>query len=186
MVNTRPTAVWYGGTFDPPHRGHQQIIHHLAALPFIDAVIVTPAWLNPFKRATLASAKQRLHWAHQVFDAPKVTIDPGEVEAGQSVYTIDTLDRLGSRYDIRYIAIGADNLKQIETWHAFDRLNRQYTWLVFERGEDTAAYEKLKDYQRIPLDIPVSSSHIRENGILKDVDPCIANDVQNLLTKGTK
>ena len=186
MVNTRPIAVWYGGTFDPPHRGHQEIVRHLASLPFIDAVIVTPAWRNPFKNDTLAAAEQRLHWAHQVFDAPKVTIDAGEVATGHSVYTIDTLDRLKDRYDIRYIAIGADNLDRIGEWHAFDRLNRHHTWLVFERGKDTKGYERLREHQRIPLDVPASSSHIRGNNILEDVDPRIADDVQNLLTKGTQ
>ncbi len=186
MVNTRPIAVWYGGTFDPPHRGHQQIVRHLASLSFVDTVIVTPAWRNPFKSGTLASPGQRLRWVHQVFDAPIVTIDPGEIEAGHSVYTIDTLKRLGSRYDIRYIAIGADNLDRIDQWHAFERLNSRYTWLVFDRGEATNGYEVLRSYRRIPLDVPVSSSHIRTHSVLGDVDPRIENDVRKLLTKGTQ
>ena len=185
MINTRPVAVWYGGTFAPPHRGHQQIVRHLVSLPTIDAVIVTPAYLNPFKETTLASAEQRLEWAHRVFDDLKVVIDPGEVEKGRRIYTLETLARLESQYDIRYIAIGADNLSRIEAWHEFDQLNRQVIWLVFDREKHTKGYEKLRDYKRIPLDVPVSSSHIRANSILEDVDPRIAEDVRNLLTKGT-
>ncbi len=190
MINTHPIAapvtVWYGGTFDPPHRGHQEIVHRLTTWPGIEQVVVTPAYLNPFKHATLASAEQRLGWVHRIFDAPNVTIDTGEIEAGERVYTIDTLNRLKPHFDIQYIAIGADNLERIEDWHAFDQLNRQYTWLVFDRKEGANGYEMLRDYQRIPLDIPVSSSHIRANNAIDDVDPRIANDVQKLLTKGTQ
>ena len=189
MINTppltRPVSVWYGGTFDPPHRGHQDIVRHLSNLPGIEQVIVTPAWLNPFKNVTHASAGQRLEWVHRVFDDPKVVIDAGEIEAGHSVYTADTLERLDDRYDIRFIAIGADNLDRIETWHAFDRLNARYAWLVFDRDTHTKGYEKLRECRRIPLDVPVSSTHIRSSRILDDVDPRIAHDVQTLLTKGT-
>ncbi len=154
--------------------------------PDVEHVVVTPAYLNPFKATTLASAKQRLAWAHRVFDAPNVTIDAGEIDAGHSVYTIDTLERLGQDYDIRAIAIGADNLERIEAWQAFDQLNHQFSWLVFDRERHTKGYEKLRDYERISLDVPVSSSHIRSRNILTDVDPRIVDDVQNLLTKGTQ
>jgi len=186
LEDTKCGAVWYGGTFDPPHSGHQQIVQHLTELPDIRIVIVTPAYLNPFKHDSLASAEQRLLWAHQVFDAPKVVIDEGEVRAGRSVYTIETIRRLQNNYALSCIAIGSDNLEHIEQWHDFAWLNRHMTWLVFERQDYDDGYDKLRRYRRIPLDVPVSSSSIRQDKYTHDIDPRIAEDVQHILTKGKK
>jgi len=184
--DTKCDAVWYGGTFDPPHSGHQQIVRHLTALPDVQAVIVTPAYLNPFKSDSLASPEQRLAWAHQLFDAPNIIIDEGEVRAGRSVYTAETIRRLQDDYALSCLAIGSDNLEHIEQWHDFAWLNRHMTWLVFERKGYRDGYDKLHRYRRIPLDAPVSSSSIRQDKYTHDIDPRIAEDVKHILTKGKK
>jgi nicotinate-nucleotide adenylyltransferase len=184
LVNTHSVVAWYGGSFDPPHVGHQQIVSHLLSLTWIDRVIVTPAWLNPFKSHTLASPQQRLEWCRTVFADPNVIIDPGEIDAGMSVYTAHTIERLRQTYDVRYLVIGADNLSSIENWHAFEYLNTTLTWLVFEREGHEEGYEKLKNYQRFALDAPISSSMIRETRDVQYVDKNIAHRVQKLLTKG--
>jgi len=186
LVNTRPVVALYGGSFDPPHRGHQQIVDQLVSLPFLDKVIVTPAYLNPFKHHTLASAQQRLAWCRALFDDPKVIVDPGEVEAGKSVYTATTVARLSATYDVRYFAIGSDNLDAIETWYDFAQLNQAVTWLVFERKGHDTGYEKLREYRRLALDAPISSSTIRTEKTTENVDQKIAPSVQKILTKGTQ
>ena len=182
--NTKPVAVWYGGTFDPPHRGHQQIVRHLTQLAAIDTVIVTPAWLNPFKESSLASPQQRLAWVQELFEGPKVIIDRGEVEAGRPVFTAETIRRLGKVYDLRYIAIGSDNLRHITSWHDFDWLNDHVTWLVFTREGFDQDYEALRDFRKIPLDAPISSSQIRFEEDLSQVGHKIQEDVQKIFTKG--
>ncbi len=78
VENTKCGAVWYGGTFDPPHSGHQKIIRYLADLPNVQTVIVTPAYLSPFKQDSLASPEQRLAWMHRLFDGPNIMIDDSE------------------------------------------------------------------------------------------------------------
>ncbi len=184
-AGARPVAAWYGGSFDPPHRGHQQIVDRLVALPYLDRVIVTPAYLNPFKHDALASAEQRLVWCQTIFDEPKVVIDPGEVRAQRPVYSADTLARLNQKYDVRYIAIGSDNLEAIESWHNFDHINRAVVWLVFERKGYDSGYEKLRKFLRFPLKVPISSRIIRARKTTDDIDKKIAHSVHTTLTKGT-
>jgi len=186
LVNTRPVVALYGGSFDPPHRGHQQIVDQLISLPWLEYVIITPTWLNPFKSHSLASPDQRLRWCRDLFDDPKVIIDPGEVEAGQSTYTADTVARLSRTYDVRYLAIGSDNLAAIETWYNFDHLNRTIVWLVFERAGYDTGYEKLREYHRFPLDAPISSHTIRTEKNIENIDRKIAHSVQNILNKESK
>ena len=184
--NTKPVAVWYGGTFDPPHQGHQRIVEALVRDDTIDTVIVTPAWLNPFKRSSLASPQQRLRWVQKIFDDPKVVIDRDEVEAGRPVFTAETIRRLRRHYDLHYIAIGSDNLRQITSWHDFDWLNDHVTWLVFARDGFDEGYEVLRDVRKISLDVPISSSQIRSEQDTRLVDEKIRHDVQKIFTKGKK
>ncbi|HHE07967.1 MAG TPA: ribosome silencing factor RsfS, partial [Chlorobaculum parvum] len=40
----------FGGSFDPPHMGHQGIVQRAVEVLDIDKLIVLPAFLNPFKR----------------------------------------------------------------------------------------------------------------------------------------
>jgi len=186
LVNTRPVAALFGGTFDPPHRGHQRIVETLTRQPEIEQVIVTPAWLNPFKHRSLATPEQRLEWCRQLFDAPGVLVDAGEIRAERPVYTAETLDRLNRTYDVRYLVIGSDNLAAIERWHDFDRINDAVTWLVFERPGYTKGYDKLNDYRRFALDMPISSTAIRTERSTRHVDPVIAPQVHQILTKGSE
>ncbi len=173
----------FGGSFDPPHVAHQKIVKTLSALPYIDKVIVVPAHLNPFKSSSLASPMQRLKWCKELFAEPNVTVDDSEVKAQKSVYTIDTFRKLKQDYDVRYIAIGSDNLGSIEKWHGFDELNENVVWLVFGRAGFDQGYDKLREYMRFDIDEPVSSSYIRQSGNIEKVDEKISNEVQKILKK---
>ena len=57
MVNqSKPTVAIFGGSFDPPHKGHQRIVEKATEVLDIDKLIVVPAYLNPFKTSSLANA----------------------------------------------------------------------------------------------------------------------------------
>jgi nicotinate-nucleotide adenylyltransferase len=157
----------------------------LAQREEIDRILVVPAYLNPFKQTTVASAQQRLSWCQTVFDHPRVTVDESEVRSNQPVYTIDTFRRLSDAYDLRYIAIGSDNLDSLARWRDFEQLNRAVTWLVFERSGHDAGYEKLRRYERIALDEPISSTHIRTQHDWSAIDPRIVDDVKSVLKTHT-
>jgi nicotinate-nucleotide adenylyltransferase len=184
LVNTRPVAALFGGTFDPPHRGHQAIVDALIARDDIDRILVVPAFLNPFKHASAATPHQRLAWCRTVFDHPRILVDEGEVRSDRPVFTIETYRRLADDFDVRYIVIGSDNLAAIERWRDFKTLNDAVTWLVFEREGYDEGYDKLRRYERLPLDEPVSSTRIRDRNDWDGVDARIVEDVKATLTKG--
>jgi nicotinate-nucleotide adenylyltransferase len=183
LVNKKPVTVLYGGSFDPPHIGHQKIVDYLVSMDDVDTVVVTPAYLNPFKTSSMASPRQRLGWCRMVFADPKVIIDSSEVESGHSVYTVDTFRRLSDKYAVLYIAIGSDNLISIEKWHEFEILNDNVVWLVFGRSGYDTGYDKLREYRHIAFDEPASSSHIRQIKRGNDVDEKILDEVEKLLQK---
>jgi len=181
LVKNRPTVALFGGSFDPPHKGHQAIVKHLSALKDIDNIIVMPAFLNPFKKETLADASTRLAWCRKIFDDPRVIVSDHEISQGRPVYTIETMEALQKHYVVKYLVIGADNLATIEKWRGFATLNEKVTWLVFTREGVNPACHKLKKCQLLPLEIPVSSTKIRSGTQLEEVDERILHEVKDIM-----
>jgi len=182
LVKHRPTVALFGGSFDPPYKGHQTIVKQVAMMDDIEKVIVMPAFLNPLKKASLASASTRLEWCKRVCDDPRIIVSDFEISQGRAVYTIETVEALQKAYTVKYLVIGSDNLAQIETWHRFDQLNEMITWLVFTRGKERPDCHKLKHYTLLPLDMPISSTEIRNGGTLEHVDRRILNEVNSIIT----
>jgi len=54
------------GSFDPVHNGHVKMVEHLLTLPYIDRVVVVPAWKNPQKN-TLTQYDNRVDMLELAF-----------------------------------------------------------------------------------------------------------------------
>lgn len=187
VKGSKPVAAIFGGSFDPPHRGHQRIVQEASALPQIDRLLIVPAYLNPFKQTSLAPAAQRLRWCHALFDGiPKVSVESYEVDQGRSVTTWESVNHFDKMYDVRYLIIGADNLSTLPQWHNFEALNRKITWLIATRKGHDLQTEKLGSWQLLEIDAPVSSTEIRQSGDINLVDPKIQDTVKRILHTKTK
>ncbi|WP_456432797.1 nicotinate-nicotinamide nucleotide adenylyltransferase [Nitratifractor sp.] len=177
MVNHDRKTALFGGSFDPPHLGHTQIIRRTLALDAVDRVVVVPAWLNPFKRQSHADPRLRLEWCRRVFDLPSVVIDDYEIAQGRRVYTVETYRALRKRYDIGWIVVGSDNVAQLPRWRAFETLNRELGWIVATRKGWEADLSALRRAVVVEVDVPVSSTMIRRGEGLEYVDPRIRDEV---------
>ena len=177
MINNIEVAALYGGSFDPPHLGHRAIIESILLRTHIDRIIVTPAWLNPFKEHSHAKPKQRLRWCKEVFDLKGVIISDYEIRQEHSVYTIETWNALKGKYPLKYLIIGADNLAHIQEWREFESLDSQVVWIVVTRGESEPDLSRLHEAILLPLKLPVSSTQIRNGEKLDFVDSRIREEV---------
>ena len=183
----KPVAAIFGGSFDPPHTGHQEIVQAAAKLPGIDQVLIVPAYLNPFKTSSLADAGQRLQWCYSLFDGiPKVSVESYEVDQGRSVTTWESVKHFNAAYDVQYLIIGSDNLSNIKQWHQFDALNREVAWIIAKRKGCDLQTDMLRSWQSLEIDIPASSTEIRASGNTKYIDNKIKQDVNQILKVNTK
>lgn len=174
----------FGGSFDPPHIGHQQIVESAVDMLDIDKLLVVPAFLNPFKSSTLASAKQRLAWCHTIFDPiDGVEVCDYEINMGRAVYSSETIEYLSGIYRVAYIIIGADNLHSIHKWNNFKWIDREVTWVVAKRADFSIDREMLSRSILLEMDEDVSSTSIRERRDLSKVDKRIQTEVKNLLQR---
>ena len=183
MVNRpKPAVAIFGGSFDPPHRGHQEIVQKALKSLDIDKLLVLPAYLNPFKSSSLASAEQRLIWCHQLFDEiPNVIVDDYEIRQGKSIRTSQSVKHFSDTYEIKYLIIGADNLSTLTKWHEFEWLNKTITWVIVTRMGYELNTSMLHSWRVLTLDTPVSSTYIRKKKQLEDVDSKIKDSVKNTL-----
>jgi nicotinate-nucleotide adenylyltransferase len=183
LVNSsKPVVAIFGGSFDPPHKAHQRIVEKALASLEIDKLIVLPAYLNPFKTSSLATAEQRLAWCHTLFDEiPNVIVDDYEIREGKSTRTSQSVKHFNNTYDVKYLILGSDNLSTLTKWHEFDWLNNTIQWVIFKRDGHEVETEGLLSWRVIPLDERVSSTSIRESKSMEHIDKKIEKSVKQIL-----
>ena len=75
--------VVFGGTFDPPHRRHVDLLRGVDALLRAKQSLVVPAWRNPQRGEPGASGKDRFAMASLAFGGmPGVVVSPMELDLG--------------------------------------------------------------------------------------------------------
>ena len=183
MVNTpKPIVAIFGGSFDPPHLGHQKIVSLILESLSIDKLLIVPTYLNPFKTETFADASQRLAWCHTIFDTlPKVSVEAYEVAQGKSITTEQTVKHFNTLYSVKYLVIGSDNLESLTKWHHFEWLNSTITWVIIHRKGYDMKTSALHNWLSLTLDVPISSTQIRQEKNLDTVDIKIKHSVKSLL-----
>lgn len=116
----------FGGTFNPPHRGHVKLAVNAADSVELDRVIVIPDCIPPHKEAgSLASAQDRLRMCELSFCADKrFEISPIEINRGSKSYTVETLRELKKEYpdDELYLIIGSDMLETFTEWFCWEEI----------------------------------------------------------------
>lgn len=171
----------FGGSFDPPHRGHTTIAMAAADRLQLDLVLFAPVGLQPLKGSSLgASFDDRLA---MVADA--CAVDPRFVASsidaprpdGQPNYTVDTLERLRVEFPEAHLfnLVGADSFLTLPHWHAHERLFELADWIVVSRpGFPVGDFEgSLPPAQRARVH--------RIEGVLEDVS---ATELRHRLESG--
>ncbi len=169
------TAAIFGGSFDPVHTGHLEIINKLKQLDFIDDIIVVPTYLNRFKDKFSAPPKIRLNWLKELFKSEKkVIVSDFEVNQKQKTATITTVKHFLKSYDKIYVVIGADNLKALHKWQDIDELKKLATFIVATR-DDIKIDES---FIKIDVDVNISSTSLREKTDKEYLPGKIANKIE--------
>ena len=186
VKNDKQVVAMFGGSFDPPHLGHQRIVEKAIESLEIDTLLVVPAYLNPFKASSLANAQQRLTWCHILFDdIPNVIVDDYEIKEGKSTTTVQSIKHFNTVYDVKYLIIGSDNLSTLTKWHNFEWLNAHITWVIVTREKHPLETKGLREWKILTLNAIMSSTEIRTDEALHYVDTKIKKSVQKVL-KGNK
>ena len=164
------TIALFGGSFDPPHVGHESIVKALLNFRDIKEVVVMPTFLNPFKEFSHASSGLRLRWLRDIFlEFENVKVSSYEVDLERKIPTIQTVKHLLQTYDKVYLVIGADNLKSFHRWDSFKELKKLVSIIVVTRDNLTVDDK----FVRLDIDVDISSTQLRKRiDILKLPKKC--------------
>tara|TARA_R110002020_G_scaffold59673_3_gene162510 strand:+ start:1417 stop:2058 length:642 start_codon:yes stop_codon:yes gene_type:complete len=132
----------FGGSFNPPHRGHELVAEIALRRLGLDQLwwMVTPG--NPLKNhAELASLEERVALSRKIAPGPRVKVTAFEA-AHNLHYTAQTLNFVKARNPgIRFVWImGADNLKHFHHWQDWRGIAQTFPIAVIDRPGSTLAY----------------------------------------------
>jgi nicotinate-nucleotide adenylyltransferase len=116
--------AFFGGTFDPPHRGHIAIARAAIDRLGLDRVLVAPVATQPLKGGSAHSSFQDRLAMVQLAVAGEPGLVATDIDAplpaGQPNYTFETLQRLRVQLtptDELFFLLGADSFLTLRRWH---------------------------------------------------------------------
>ena len=89
----------FGGSFDPPHAGHDAAVEAILSALKPDLLVIMPSFLNPFKKSFSAPPQLRLRWCRALWSGtPHVEVSDYEISQNYPVPTIQSVKFLLEKY----------------------------------------------------------------------------------------
>lgn len=171
----------FGGTFDPPHKGHFQLASKVLEGGYADEVLFIPAYDPPHKpnipRSPFVDRKEMIELGIEFTNEKRFTINDLESKRKDAPsYTIDTMYELSNIYPKSelLLLIGSDSLMNLHTWYNATELIKTWKTLTYPRQNfenyrdlslfwsDSIASQLIKGI--LPFEIcEISSTEIRKN-----------------------
>ncbi|MDA1079551.1 MAG: nicotinate-nicotinamide nucleotide adenylyltransferase, partial [bacterium] len=168
-----------GGSFDPPHKGHQALVSSVLRRKLFDEVWYLPAAVHDpqFDKPQMLSGEHRLAMLELVVADHKqkgeaVRIESHEIDQKKEGFTHRTLRELAAKYpqhELRFI-IGSDQLAKLHLWGCdleeacFPKVFTEFDWYVYPRGGSPITqlpFDQLKIISGVePME--VSSTEVRK------------------------
>ena len=124
----------FGGSFDPPHRGHLEISRISIKKLSLDQIYWCVTKKNPFKNESKSSLRSRIQFAKKLIgknDYIKVKFYEEKIGSNRTVDLIEHLSK-EERNEI-YFIMGADNLINFHKWYKWKSIIKKCNILVFDR-----------------------------------------------------
>ena len=130
----------FGGAFNPPINSHINLAKKIIEkLDNIEKLIFVPV-STKYKKIALESDEHRFNMLKIICDKDKkIEVSDLELRTKEQLYTIQTLNYFKKQYENYeiYFVMGADNLKEIETWEKPEEILKNYKIIALERGKDS-------------------------------------------------
>jgi len=176
----------FGGTFNPIHLGHIQVVREVKTGFGLDKILIIPSALPPHKETDgVVDAENRLEMIRLAFsDDPNFMISDVELKRSGPSYTIDTVRHFKSTSPENtelYLIVGLDAFLEIDTWKSYDDLFLLIPFIVMSRAineenSDELEWRSLKNYLQSKISkgytfSPTQSSFIHD----KKQSVCVFN-----------
>jgi nicotinate-nucleotide adenylyltransferase len=182
----------FGGSFNPPHLGHQLLALTVLETHAVDQLWMIPCFRHPFDKA-LAPFSDRLAMCQLAARALGDRVAVSEIEGqlggeSRTLLTVLALRKVHPQVEFQLV-IGADLEAEVETWYGAEELRKLVSFLVVGRrgyagqvGDDVLvempAISSTDVRRRLAAGLPVDSlvprvvlDYIRERKLYEVVAP---------------
>ena len=186
---------FFGGSFDPPHKGHLAIIQ--SCVKNSQQFILIPTKQSPLKdNNPVASAKHRIRMLELLIDNMEfpIIIDDWEINNSMSNYTYDTIKYLQIKYSGNHLlmVIGGDQLIHFDKWKNYREIMDMVEIVAFNRSQ--RKYKQIKGMKISwiqDFDFNISSTDIRKkiaqgNLPVEELTPQILEYIQHYKLYGIR
>lgn len=169
----------FGGSFDPIHLGHVEIVQMVMKKIQLDYLVVMPAGKAPHKHGSFFSDELRLEMtkaAMNDLNDDKIIVSDWEINQakikGKPSFTVDTMRYLQKKYPhaLLYLIVGADMFNTFSTWKDPDVIASNMKLVLINRIDTshansnntitTTIYKPDIVISHAPM--PISSTEIRQ------------------------
>ena len=162
----------FGGSFDPIHKSHINVIENSIKQLDLDLLLVVPTKNNPWKSKSYATNEQRkkmIEIALRKVDKAQMDTIEIDSESDRIDYTVDTLELLKQKYpDSKfYLIMGMDQASMFHKWREAEKISLEAQLVCFLR----LGYEYNENIDRFNFTLldmeptSISSSDVRTGHI---------------------
>lgn len=164
----------FGGSFDPPHLGHEALVRAALEQLKLDEIWVIPAGVPVHRNLSgHASAERRMAWAEEMFsDSPNICVKDWEVSQPEPVAAIRTLKQFRDVCSdtVPIWLCGADSFATMEQWIGYPEHQNVCNVAVFSRTGEMAVREQ-SNWKKMSLEQWRKSKNIGPGHVIRiDVD----------------
>ena len=190
------TLVFFGGTFDPPHVEHENMVKAVERELSPDKIIIMPTFIPPHKKTFMsASPTKRLKMCKASFGSIKgATVSDYEIKQRGKSFSYLTIQKLAKEYEGYkiYFLMGTDMISSFHKWKNPTEILRYATPLLCVReGENESAKKSKEDfYSRFGVEVKslnyvgknLSSTKIKITKLLhQDIGDMVSSPVNRLI-----
>lgn len=177
----------FGGTFDPPHRGHLAVAEAARTTLGLDRVVLVVA-NDPWKKSPerqVTPAVDRLALVRALAEpCSGLEVSDMEIRRGGPSYTVTTLRELAAAHPgvELYLIIGRDLVDDFPSWHESAQIERLATIVVVDRPGYVTDPRRGWRLLQVPL-VDVSSTVLRErlragDDVSHEVTQAVADEIR--------
>ncbi len=172
----------YGGTFNPPHKGHTRLAEAMLKDAGLDKILIIPAGTPPHKDSfDLVDDNSRMDMCRRAFSGEEFEVSDLEIRREGKSYTVLTIEELRKEYpeDELFLIIGSDMLLSFDKWYRYKDILKEVTLCVATR-EDEINRDELLSYAQNVLGLREDEICVSEISAFE----CSSTDVRRKIKAG--
>lgn len=158
--------IVFGGSFNPPTKAHLELVEKIKNIYKEAKIIIVPVSNKNYTwKHNLASDIDRYNMLKIQF--PNILISDYEFRQPKYKGTYELLKYFKKYDNDIYFLIGSDNLAQMPLWLNFDKLIKDFKFIVVKRPTDKIDFKEVGEYKKnfheVEMESNISSTKVRED-----------------------